>query len=195
MNQFLRHCYYYVLALVAILLIVPAHASELSDFMKQPGVVLMMRHAYAPGVGDPSNFKLGDCSTQRNLNQQGIDQAKKIGQWLSLQGIQTAEVYTSPLCRCVDTAFYLNKGKLKKLDAIGSTFNESDYALPAKKSLTQWMLDNRQHTQSKPTIMVTHQVNIQAYTGVNTSSGELVLIQVDDLGNARLIKTYNPSEL
>ena len=195
MNQFLRHCYYYVLALLAILLIVPTHASELSDLMKQPGVVLMMRHAYAPGVGDPSNFKLDDCSTQRNLNQQGVDQAKKIGQWLSLQGIQTAEVYTSPWCRCIDTAFYLNKGKLKKLDAIGSTFNEADYALLAKKSLTQWMFDNRQHIQSKPTIMVTHQVNIQAYTGVNTSSGELVLIQVDDLGNARLIKTYNPSEL
>ena len=73
MNQFLRHCYYYVLALLAILLIVPTHASELSDLMKQPGVVLMMRHAYAPGVGDPSNFKLDDCSTQRNLNQQGVD--------------------------------------------------------------------------------------------------------------------------
>jgi phosphohistidine phosphatase SixA len=195
MHQFFLNYLYCLLALLANSVFATANASELSDWMKQPGVVLLMRHAYAPGVGDPSNFKVDDCSTQRNLNQQGIDQAKKIGQWLTLQNIQNADVYTSPWCRCVDTAFYLNKGKLKKLDAIGSTFNEADYSLPAKKSLTQWMSDNRQYLQSNPTIMVTHQVNIQAYTGVNTSSGELVLIQVDDQGNAKLIKTYNPSEL
>lgn len=195
MHQFFLNYLYCLLALLANSVFATANASELSDWMKQPGVVLLMRHAYAPGVGDPSNFKVDDCSTQRNLNQQGIDQAKKIGQWLTLQNIQNADVYSSPWCRCVDTAFYLNKGKLKKLDAIGSTFNEADYSLPAKKSLTQWMSDNRQYLQSNPTIMVTHQVNIQAYTGVNTSSGELVLIQVDDQGNAKLIKTYNPSEL
>jgi phosphohistidine phosphatase SixA len=174
---------------------ISVHASEFSELMQRPGVMLMMRHAYAPGVGDPPNLKIGDCSTQRNLNQQGIDQAKKIGLWLTSQGVTNAQVFTSPWCRCIDTATQLHQGKPQILEAIASTFNETDYVVPAKKNLTQWMVSNQRDQVRGPTILVTHQVNILAYTGFNTSSGELVLIQVDAQGKPTILKTLNPSAI
>ena len=167
-------------------------ASELSELMKQGNTVLMMRHAYAPGVGDPANFQLNDCSTQRNLNPEGINQAQSIGKWLRAQGLTEATVYTSPWCRCIDTAKLLNLGSPQILEAIASTFNEQDYATPAKKSLIEWMQAHVQKPNSKPQIMVTHQVNILAYTGVNTSSGEMVLVQVNQDGTAKVLKTFLP---
>ena len=109
----------------SLILITPqGFASELSELMKQGNIVLMMRHAYAPGVGDPVNFKLNDCSTQRNLNQEGISQARAIGNWLRSQGLTEATVYTSPWCRCIDTAKLINLGSPQILEAISSTFNE-----------------------------------------------------------------------
>ena len=167
-------------------------ASELSELMSQGNTVLLMRHAYAPGVGDPPNFKIDDCSTQRNLNQEGIKQAQAIGKWLRLQEITQAAVYTSPWCRCIDTASLLNYGAPEKLEALGSTFNEQDYATPAKKSLIQWMQAHVKSLKGKPQIMVTHQVNILAYTGINTSSGEMVVVQVNQDGTAKVLKTYMP---
>ncbi|BDW10841.1 phosphoglycerate mutase [Polynucleobacter sp. SHI8] len=167
-------------------------ASELSELMKQGNMVLMMRHAYAPGVGDPTNFKLNDCSTQRNLNQEGMNQAQSIGKWLRAQGLTEATVYSSPWCRCIDTAKLLNLGSPQILEAIASTFNEQDYATPAKKSLIEWMQAHVKKPNSKPQIMVTHQVNILAYTGVNTSSGEMVLVQVNQDGTAKVLKTFLP---
>lgn len=177
----------------SLILITPqGFTSELSELMKQGNIVLMMRHAYAPGVGDPVNFKLNDCSTQRNLNQEGISQARAIGNWLRSQGLTEATVYTSPWCRCIDTAKLINLGSPQILEAISSTFNEQDYATPAKKSLTEWLQNNLKKSNSKPQIMVTHQVNILAYTGVNTSSGEIVLVQVNTDGTAKVLKSFLP---
>jgi len=189
-NKLLNKFFFFFFSLI---LIAPQGiASELSEFMKQGHTVLLMRHAYAPGIGDPPNFKVDDCSTQRNLNQEGISQAQAIGKWLRAQEITQAEVYTSPWCRCIDTAKQLNFGVPQKLEAIASTFNEQDYATPAKKSLIEWMQAHVKKPNSKPQIMVTHQVNILAYTGVNTSSGEMVLVQVNQDGTAKVLKTFLP---
>jgi phosphohistidine phosphatase SixA len=164
-------------------------SSELSDLMQQPRVVLMMRHAYAPGFSDPANFVLGQCATQRNLNQEGIEQAKKIGVWLKSQGVTQAKVFTSPWCRCVDTATHLNYGPLVTLPALGSTFSQTDSYSPAKASLTQWMKTHLERERGGPIIMVTHQVNITAYTGINTGTGDMVLVQVNSQGDAKVLKT------
>ena len=182
----------FIFALSVILIAPQSIASELSELMGQSNTVLLMRHAYAPGVGDPSNFRINDCSTQRNLNQEGINQAQAIGKWLHSQEITQATVYTSPWCRCIDTAKLLNLGSPQILEAIASTFNEQDYATPAKKSLIEWMQAHVKKPNSKPQIMVTHQVNILAYTGVNTSSGEMVLVQVNQDGTAKVLKTFLP---
>jgi phosphohistidine phosphatase SixA len=183
----------FLLFIFSLILIVPqGFATELSGLFKQGNTVLMMRHAYAPGVGDPAHFKLSDCSTQRNLNQEGMNQAKAIGNWLRSQGLTEATVYSSPWCRCMDTAKLLNLGSPQILDAIASTFNEQDYAAPAKKSLIEWFQNNLKKPNRKPLIMVTHQVNILAYTGVNTSSGEMVLVTVNEDGTAKVLKTFLP---
>ncbi|WP_370626020.1 histidine phosphatase family protein [Polynucleobacter sp. 71A-WALBACH] len=81
-------------------------ASKLNDGMH----VLLMRHADAPGYGDPQNYQISQCSTQRNLGDSGRKQAKRIGEWLANQEIQQAKIYSSPWCRCVDTATLLNRG-------------------------------------------------------------------------------------
>jgi hypothetical protein len=80
----------------------------------------------------------------------------------------------------------------EKLEALGSTFNEQDYVTPAKKSLIQWMQTFVKNPKDKLQIMVTHQVNILAYTGINTSSGEMVLVQVNQDGTAKVLKTFLP---
>jgi len=86
-------------------LLPPARASDaVRDLLRRGGVVIALRHALAPGTFDPDGFRLEDCSTQRNLNEEGRDQARRIGAWFRAQALQPARVRTSPWCRCVDTA-------------------------------------------------------------------------------------------
>ena len=78
--------------------------AEMIESMKAGGHVLMIRHALAPGTGDPTNFRIGDCSTQRNLDDRGREQARTIGNWLRSKGLTSARVYSSQWCRCLETA-------------------------------------------------------------------------------------------
>ena len=78
-----------------------ADQTELIDRMKFGGHILMIRHALAPGSGDPPNFKIGDCSTQRNLDDSGRTQARSIGIWLRTNEIKSARIYSSQWCRCL----------------------------------------------------------------------------------------------
>jgi hypothetical protein len=88
-----------------------ATAGELSDALKKSDYVLLMRHALAPGFGDPSGYNLQDCKTQRNLDSKGREQAQRIGQWLKTQGVNQALVFSSAWCRCKETAEKLDFGQ------------------------------------------------------------------------------------
>ena len=72
--------------------------------LRRGGVVALFRHALAPGTFDPPGFRLGDCGTQRNLNDEGRAQARRIGEWFQARQLQPAKVLSSPWCRCIDTA-------------------------------------------------------------------------------------------
>src|SRR6478672_3292477 len=72
--------------------------------LRRGGVVIAFRHALAPGTFDPPGFRLGDCSTQRNLNDEGRSQARRAGDWFRARGLEPARVRSSPWCRCVDSA-------------------------------------------------------------------------------------------
>lgn len=98
-----------IFALIAIF-VTNTHAEndDLIEQIKSGGHILMIRHAYAPGTGDPANFKIGDCATQRNLDDRGRSQARAIGDWLRSKGIKDAKVYSSQWCRCQETAALLN---------------------------------------------------------------------------------------
>ena len=83
----------------------PVNSQEkLIDLLKDGNKLIFIRHAYAPGSGDPTNFDLNDCSTQRNLNIKGINQSKKIGQLFFTNKIQIDKILSSEWCRCKDTA-------------------------------------------------------------------------------------------
>lgn len=139
----------------------------------------IMRHALAPGMGDPSNFDLQDCSTQRNLSQRGIDQAVNIGKRFRDSGISEAQVFTSEWCRCIDTAKYLDLNTPVELPLISSFFETREQASPQTLSLNAWLL---KQDLSKPIVLVTHQVNITALTGVFPASGEIIIVKREDDG-------------
>lgn len=158
-----------------------AKAGMKEDLSNGP-YVLMMRHADAPGYSDPTGYQLNDCSTQRNLGEAGKQQAREIGQWLSREGIQTAQVYSSPWCRCKDTAALLNKGVVQIDAGLGSFFeNRGDRHEHTR--MVQTKIASLIRTNPRlPIIMVTHQVNIQAFTGQYLSSGAVVLVKVNSAG-------------
>jgi len=164
--------------------------SDLASKLKDGSHVLLMRHADAPGYGDPQNYQISQCSTQRNLGDQGRKQAKKTGDWLSSQGIEQAKVYSSPWCRCIDTATLLNKGVVKKEAALASFFDDMSQAKRQTDELVKLIAAERKQNPNIPIIMVTHHVNIQSYMGMVVNSGDMVLVKVDPTGKPISSKLY-----
>jgi phosphohistidine phosphatase SixA len=162
--------------LLALLCALPAAswASDdvLTDAIKKiNGNVVFMRHAIAPGYGDPDNFKIGDCSTQRNLDDTGRSQARAIGKALSQSGTQFAEILSSEWCRCQETTALLGLGKWTTFAGLNSFFQgyaDADATIPKLQKKLATL---------KPgvTLMVSHQVVISRITGVSPSSGGLVV--------------------
>ena len=142
--------------------------------------LLIMRHAIAPGTGDPDNFSVDDCTTQRNLSDTGRQQAKTIGDTLRQSGITQATVYTSAWCRCQETARLLGYDSPQVLPSLNSFFQNFDQREPqttALRKFTQTSLGLPR--PDKPVILVTHQVNITALTNVYPESGEVLVITID----------------
>ena len=153
-------------------------ASDLSDGQH----ALLMRHADAPGYGDPAGYQLNNCSTQRNLGEKGRKQAVVIGEWLSSQGIRSAKVISSPWCRCLDTAKLLNKGAVTTSSALGSFFDDMSLEKQQTKALEKLIEVQLNENPKTPLILVTHHVNIQAFTGKIVNVGDMVLVRVDKNG-------------
>ena len=157
-------------------------ATELADKLRSGDHVLLMRHAEAPGVGDPANLRLGDCSTQRNLDKAGRQQAQALGVWLKKQGVDQARLFTSPWCRCQDTAALLDLGPATIEPALSSFFNDPQQADATSAALRAFMVRTLAANKGKALILVTHHVNIFAAVGENIASGEMVLARVDRQG-------------
>jgi phosphohistidine phosphatase SixA len=133
--------------------------------------VIFMRHALAPGFGDPNNFVLPDCSTQRNLNAEGRAQAEKIGAGILKAGLSFKEIISSEWCRCMQTAELLDLGNWTIFHGLNSFFQ--DYA---DRKTTLELLNNKLSSIDNGLIlMVTHQVVISAVTKRVISSGEIVV--------------------
>jgi phosphohistidine phosphatase SixA len=181
MTRFNRTIARYIFLLSSLLITQQAIASLAND-LQDGQHVLLMRHADAPGFGDPAGYVIGQCSTQRNLGDYGKRQAKAIGAWLTNQGIQKSEVFSSPWCRCLDTANLLNKGSVKTEASLGSFFDNMSLEKRQTKAL-EMFIKNELAKQSKvPLILVTHHVNIQAFTGKVVGVGDMVLVKVGKNG-------------
>jgi len=149
---------------------------ELWEALRSKNHFVLMRHALAPGTGDPVNFDLELRETQRNLSAQGRHQAQRIGDRLRAHGIERAEVFSSKWFRCKDTAELLDLGPVNTLPALNSFFRNYEQKDAQTASLKHWLL---QQDMEMPIILVTHQVNITALTGVYPASGEIVIVRRD----------------
>lgn len=159
-----------------------AQASDLSQKLQSSDYVLLMRHTLAPGVGDPANYSLEDCKTQRNLNSEGKSQAVFVGEWLKKQGVKNAEVHSSVWCRCKDTAALLNFGEYKVEPALASFFDDMSKAKESNLKLQRFIAGKIKSKGDKALIMVTHHVNILEFMGENIASGDMVLAKVNPKG-------------
>ena len=162
-----------------------AQQTDLLEQMKSGNAVLMIRHALAPGVGDPDNFRLDDCSTQRNLNDEGRQQARAIGQWLRDRGIRNVRLYSSQWCRCLETARLMQVGEVNELIPLNSFFQDWQNEGPYLAALTEYMNDNAR--PGELIVMVTHQVTISGITGEWTDSGKGKLVQPMANGEIKLL--------
>lgn len=136
------------------------------------GSVVLFRHALAPGGGDPPGFKLHDCSTQRNLSDEGRQQALRIGQAFRSRGVAVAAVWSSQWCRTRDTADLAFPGQRIDQPAFNSFFSLPDAALAQTRSAQALLAGWR---GPGVLVVVTHQVNITALTGIVLASGEGVV--------------------
>ena len=152
--------------------------------------LVLMRHALAPGFSDPANFDVDNCSTQRNLNNDGRNQARSIGDQFRDNGIINTLVYSSQWCRCIETAELLEFGLVEKLVMLNSFFKSFERKQAQTSSTLEWIL---KASLATPTVLVTHQVNITALTGFAPSSGELVFVKRGLEGKLSIIGTLRTS--
>ncbi len=170
-----------IVGLIGTLMTLPAQA-DLAKDLNDGQHVLLMRHADAPGFGDPPGYQLDKCSTQRNLGELGKKQSQVIGQWLKGQGITSAKVLSSPWCRCLDTARLLNLGSVTSTPELGSFFDDMSLEKQQTRNLEKLIKVQLANPSKAPLILVTHHVNIQAYTGKVVSVGDMVLVKVNQNG-------------
>lgn len=150
-----------------------------------PGYVVVMRHAQAPGTGDPTKFRLEDCSTQRNLSAQGRAQSVQMGDAFRRRNIRVSRILSSQWCRCLDTARLMNLGRVEVFPAINSFFSDRSTEPRLTAQVRKFIVANR-NTQGV-IIMITHQVNITALTGIVPQQGESVVLRANLQGQVELI--------
>ena len=174
------------IVLLAFLATSPAHSDEgaLWQALRDGRAFAMMRHELAPGNGDPSNFDVNDCSTQRNLNDVGREQSRRTGKRFRANGIAMARVVSSAWCRCQETARLLGLGTVETLPALNSFYETMERREQQTKALRAWLQANQ---PNGPLVLVTHQVNISALTGRYTSSGEMIIVRWDKDGRIAVL--------
>ena len=150
---------------------------DLIQSLKEGGKIIFIRHAYAPGGGDPDNFDVNDCSTQRNLNNEGISQSKLIGEFFVKNKIQIDQVLSSEWCRCKDTAKYAFKN-FKTFNALNSFFS-SKFAQNEDKQIKDLKNFIQNWKSEKNLVLVTHYVLISSMLNMAVGSGEIVITNND----------------
>ena len=174
---------------ITLLLVAETFArSELEIIKKNISAnVIFLRHALAPGFGDPGNFIKEDCSTQRNLNNKGRLQARLIGNYLRSTNLKFSQILTSEWCRCIDTAKELNLGQWTTFSGLNSFFQVYEKKDQVMNKL-QKKLDSLGY--SDLALFVTHQVVISEQTGIMPRSGEMVLYNSITKQKARYMVDY-----
>lgn len=157
----------------------------------RPGDVVLMRHATAPGVGDPAGFKLEDCSTQRNLDEKGRVEARKFGEELKRRGVRVGAVLTSQWCRTRETAKLAFPAiNARDEPSFNSWFGQVPVESEAELKKSRDVL--RRWSGPGVLVVVSHQVNIHAISGVPTASAEAVVMRRGEKGEMAFVGTIKP---
>lgn len=159
-----------------------AAAQEGWAALARPGTHAIMRHALAPGTGDPANFRIGDCVTQRNLDERGREQARAIGRAIRDAGVPVTRVLASQWCRAAETARLLDVAPVHEEPALNSFFGDRQDE-PAQTARVREILAA---ARDEKLVLVTHQVNITALTGIFPGSGEVLVISLAEDGTVRV---------
>jgi phosphohistidine phosphatase SixA len=167
----------------------PAQAADIWQILRDGrGYAVLMRHALAPGTGDPAGFRLGDCSTQRNLSAEGRRQAIAVGAQWRRQRVPVDRVLTSRWCRARDTARLLAVGAVRAYRPLDSTFTVSE-EIAERRTATVRALIERHRGRSGVLVLVGHQVNITDLIGVVPASGDAIVVRARTDGSLRVVGT------
>jgi phosphohistidine phosphatase SixA len=171
--------------LLASAAVAPAVAAEDDawSLLKKPGHVVFMRHSDAPGSGDPPGYKLDDCATQRNLSDEGRAHALRTGLELRKHGVRFERVFSSPWCRCKDTARLMIGKDAEVYDPLSNLVGRSEHREGQVKALKAYLATLDAKTR---VLFVTHGIVISALTGVSPASGEMVIVMVGPDGEPKV---------
>lgn len=168
--------------LAAFLLVATANATEAGwALLRNGGQVVLLVHANAPGAGDPANFDIENCRTQRNLSDRGRQQARRIGALFAARAEPVGQVYSSRYCRALETARLAFGDRLvEELPALDSIVRAPETAEAAKEEIRDLI---RNYSGSGNLVLVTHPENVEALVGVTAREGEATIVglQGDDL--------------
>ena len=174
-----------VLASLAMALAVSPAAradEDLWPLMKEGGIVVLMRHAVTtPGIGDPPGMKVDDCSTQRNLTDEGRRHAKVIGDAWRAHGVQPDRVMSSPMCRCLETA-RIAFGRVDESQPATNARVEPDAARQVREMRAVATTKHR----GSIIVLVSHGTTIAAVTGITPAPGELLVVRPQGDGQLEL---------
>lgn len=179
------------LALAACLaLAAPAAFADAWAELAKPGTIVLFRHATAPGVGDPEQFKLGDCSTQRNLDSRGREEARRIGEQFRERKVPVGAVLTSQWCRTRETAkLAFDAHGPRDEPAFNSFFGQDMARREAQTAQAREILRNWKGPGVL--VVVTHQVNIQALAQVPALSAEGIVMRKAG-GELKMVGSLRP---
>jgi hypothetical protein len=160
--------------------LLPAVAADddVVRLLRGGSVVIAFRHALAPGTFDPPDFKPGVCSTQRNLNDAGRAQARRIGEWFRGRGLRPARVHSSPWCRCLDTAT-LAFGQVEPWAALGSPRGATEGTNAESLAALRRALAAASAPGRPFEVWVTHMFVLSDLVGANAASGEGLVLRAD----------------
>ena len=151
-----------------------AHGAEsVWEALRAPGAVVVLRHSYAPGGFDPPDARLDDCSTQRNLDDNGRAQARRIGEAFRQHGITVGRVLSSPRCRCLDTA-RLAFGQAQSWRPLQGALRDAELR---QRLVAEIKSAIAAHRDGPPLVLVTHGSVVSDLTGLNVRMGELVVLR------------------
>lgn len=168
-----------------------AESAGLWRALASGGHVAMIRHAYAPGTGDPANFRIGDCGTQRNLDDTGRAQARRAGAAFRDNNVTVARVLSSEWCRCQETARLLDIGAVETFPALNSLHGRPENEEAQVRALRAFFRDLAPDGPS--VVMVSHHATIGAFAGAYPQSGAIVVLKLTGGGSFEVAGSIPPS--